>query len=101
MSVPVESSWHHVVVNQLPLPPEVHRAVQLQDNFRASGYGEEDVVNGQRHQTTQGDRFITTHSESYLAVVTVRQDPVLLRRVEEQAQDVEVNGMLFKGCAFI
>lgn len=39
--------------------------------------------------------------ERYLAVVTVRQYPVLLRRVEEQAQDMEVNGMLFKGCAFI
>lgn len=22
--LPVESSWHHVVVNQLPLPPKVH-----------------------------------------------------------------------------
>lgn len=39
--------------------------------------------------------------ERYLAVVTVCQYPVLLRRVEEQAQDMEVNGVLFKGCAFI
>lgn len=39
--------------------------------------------------------------KSYLAVVTVRQDPVLLRQVEEQAQDMEVNGMLLKGCPFI
>lgn len=33
--------------------------------------------------------------------MAVRQYPVLLRRVEEQAQDMEVNGMLFKGCTFI
>lgn len=99
MVVPVESPWHHVVVNQLPLPPKVHWTVQLQDNFRPSDYGEEDVANGQRCKATPGHRFITLRH--YLAVVTVRQYPVLLRRVEEQAQDVEVNGMLFKGCTFI
>lgn len=33
--------------------------------------------------------------------MTVRQYPVLLRRVEEQAQDIEVNGMLLKACPFI
>lgn len=37
----------------------------------------------------------------YLAIMTVSQYPVLLCRVEEQAQDVEVNGILLKACPFI
>lgn len=32
--IPVESAWHHVVVNELPFPPEVHWTVQLQDKIR-------------------------------------------------------------------
>lgn len=38
---------------------------------------------------------------THLAVMTVSKYPVLLRRVEEQAQDVEVNGMLLKARSFI
>lgn len=37
----------------------------------------------------------------YLTVMTVSQNPVLLRRVEEQAEDIEVNGMFLKACPFI
>lgn len=66
MVIPVESSWHHVVVNQLPLPPKVDWTVQLQDNFRPSDYGEEDVVNGQRHKDTPEHRFITLRSNATL-----------------------------------
>lgn len=121
--IPVESSWHHIVVNKLPLPPKVHWTVQLQDKIRTISVtllGEEDIAN--KHQSNHyvawklhWKKKIKSYpasyfhlfavgswfGRSYLAVVTVRQYPVLLRRVEEQAQDMEANGMLLKACPFI
>lgn len=50
--IPVESSWHHIVVNKLPLPPKVHWTVQLQDKIRMISvtlFGEEDIAN--KHQS--------------------------------------------------
>lgn len=49
----------------------------------------------------QHTRVIVDSLRSYLAVVTVRQYPVLLCGMEEQAQYIEVNGMLLKACPFI
>lgn len=45
--------------------------------------------------------FIVDSLRRYLAVMTIGEYPVLLRGMEEQAQDVEVNGMLFKARPFI
>lgn len=115
--IPVESSWHHVVVNKLPFPPKVHWTVQLQDKIMlifitllGGRHWEWAAQQSSHHiETTLKNRFriieyfrLNVNSlRSYLAVVTVRQYPVLLCRVEEQAQDMEVNGMLLKACPFI
>lgn len=103
--IPVESAWHHVVMNKLPLSPKVHRTVQLQDKNRLIFITRKIFRNKMLlsivHYFIPTLSFIVDSLRRYLAVMTIGEYPVLLRGMEEQAQDVEVNGMLFKARPFI
>lgn len=103
--IPVESAWHHVVMNKLPFSPKVHRTVQLQDKnrliFITRTIFRNKMLLSIEHYFIPTLSFIVDSLRRYLAVMTIGEYPVLLRGMEEQAQDVEVNGMLFKARPFI